>query len=465
MVETTLQPEPVEWRSLVERPDPAALAEERLATRDLLGLPVDRRVIATGHQAEIWHPGILAKDLAAAAVARTLEATGVPAIPLHFIADHDANDGGLLAYPTREIRRAGWRMLPAGSGRSLRDRSPATPTPPPSDGFPDPHVEAGLQAVHDAILRHRDAENLASQLGRATADLARPCTGPIERRSMSGLLETPIGGFLLRRMARDPSSCILAHDEALEADRQARAARTGRLPRGVARPLGGRAVPELPLWRDTPEGRRPVRIDEPIDPRTCRPRALLATALARLGPCDLFIHGTGGGLYDRVMESWLERWLGVELKDSLAPAVVATATLRLPIPVPDRIDSGEPPTPEGLHRLLSDPDLERSSAPIRPRLLRSIDRAPRGGRERREAYLALRAEVERARRRGHDRIEIYRRALLEGEERRRRLAVARDRTWAFPLHAPGVLGALSDSITGSFEAIGSTQASSNGLGR
>ncbi|MEE2972696.1 MAG: hypothetical protein VX672_06190, partial [Planctomycetota bacterium] len=124
MVETTLQPEPVEWRFLLERPGPTALADERLATRDLLGLPVDGRVIATGHQAEIWHPGILAKDLAAAAVARTLEATGVPAIPLHFIADHDANDGGLLAYPTREIRRAGWRMLPAGSGRSLRDRSP-----------------------------------------------------------------------------------------------------------------------------------------------------------------------------------------------------------------------------------------------------------------------------------------------------------------------------------------------------
>ena len=42
------------------------------ATRDALGLPTDVPLIATGHQPGRHHGGIVAKDMAAAAMARRL---------------------------------------------------------------------------------------------------------------------------------------------------------------------------------------------------------------------------------------------------------------------------------------------------------------------------------------------------------------------------------------------------------
>ncbi|MFT3686998.1 MAG: hypothetical protein QM783_19105 [Phycisphaerales bacterium] len=64
---------------------------------------------------------------------------------------------------------------------------------------------------------------------------------------------------------------------------------------------------------------------------------LLMTALLRWLGCDLFIHGLGGGAsgdeagggYDKVAERWFAHWLGNEA--ALAPSVVATATVLLPL--------------------------------------------------------------------------------------------------------------------------------------
>jgi hypothetical protein len=57
-----------------------------------------------------------------------------------------------------------------------------------------------------------------------------------------------------------------------------------------------------------------------------RPRALTTTMFARLFLSDWFIHGIGGGKYDQLTDLILEEWLGIQ-----PPAfAVATATLRLP---------------------------------------------------------------------------------------------------------------------------------------
>ena len=56
------------------------------------------------------------------------------------------------------------------------------------------------------------------------------------------------------------------------------------------------------------------------------PRALLLTALVRLGMCDLFIHGTGGLIYDRVTEQWFADWLG-QAEGSIAPMIGVTAAV------------------------------------------------------------------------------------------------------------------------------------------
>src|SRR6185295_16354495 len=109
---------------------------------------------------------------------------------------------------------------------------------------------------------------------------------------------------LLDRMRADRAACTLAYNRAV-----------ARHPSAHVRPLieePGRT--ELPLWRMPDQQGRPrlpvFASDLPgLDPSRLAPRALLMTALVRLEACYLFIHGTGGGQYDRITEAWLSGWL------------------------------------------------------------------------------------------------------------------------------------------------------------
>jgi len=76
-----------------------------------------------------------------------------------------------------------------------------------------------------------------------------------------------------------------------------------------------------------------------------RPKAITLTMFARLCLGDLFVHGVGGGRYDRVTDAIAEDLFGC----APTPYVVATATLHLPLP-------GEASGDErrGLERLLGD---------------------------------------------------------------------------------------------------------------
>ncbi len=62
-----------------------------------------------------------------------------------------------------------------------------------------------------------------------------------------------------------------------------------------------------------------------------RPRALTTTMYARLMLSDLFVHGIGGGRYDQLTDVIVQRFFGFKPPDFL----VATATLQLPIDLPD----------------------------------------------------------------------------------------------------------------------------------
>jgi hypothetical protein len=71
-----------------------------------------------------------------------------------------------------------------------------------------------------------------------------------------------------------------------------------------------------------------------------RTRALITTMFARVVLGDLFVHGIGGSKYDQLTDLLIERFLGLE-----PPAyLTATATLRLPVRLPQETD-------EDLHRV------------------------------------------------------------------------------------------------------------------
>ena len=65
-----------------------------------------------------------------------------------------------------------------------------------------------------------------------------------------------------------------------------------------------------------------------------RTRALITTMFARVVLGDLFVHGIGGSKYDQLTDMLIERFLGLE-----PPAyMTATATLRLPVRLPQETD-------------------------------------------------------------------------------------------------------------------------------
>src|SRR5690606_2124447 len=91
---------------------------------------------------------------------------------------------------------------------------------------------------------------------------------------------------------------------------------------------------ELPFWLlDREHGRRALYAEmveqDWFEPDLLATKALSLTASLRRELCDLFIHGTGGEVYDRATDAWIGAWLG----EDLAPAVAITADVYRSIPV------------------------------------------------------------------------------------------------------------------------------------
>jgi hypothetical protein len=143
----------------------------------------------------------------------------------------------------------------------------------------------------------------------------------------------------LDRLLADPVGCVRAYNRAAWA-----------YPEAGIRPLYfGRDVVELPLWAQGDGVCTPVYADlgdsktpqlftqgQSLDLTNAdtldylRPRAITLSAIMRSEVCDLFIHGSGGGVYDQVTERWWRDWVGQDL----APMAVVSADVYLPFEVP-----------------------------------------------------------------------------------------------------------------------------------
>lgn len=435
------------WRAPISRaPYEDQIDPESARFRRELGLPTDRAVVMTGHQASFWHAGILAKYLAVDAVAGLETDGGRPTAAAWCVPDHVAETPGLLAYPEalddsadNADAQGRWQrteidLLDAG-GRSIATGAPEA-------------IGERIEAVRAALASAVSDTDPAGQQIRAHADLLGARLGlrasaPVVRAST--LYETSAFGGLVARMKADPDACVRAYNAAV-----------ARHPDAGVRPLA-LDEGELPLWRIDKAGVPVAAFVDDLDdapPERIRPRALLFTGLLRARACDLFIHGTGGGVYDRVTEDWLRDWLGWEL----APAGVATATLTLDLGVPDVSSADLRRATWRAHHARHNPgfisgfivaesagDLEALQAQKRA-LVERIESTPRG--ERDGLYFEMHAMLERARA-DHAaglaaldaRVRTIRAALADR-------AVARDRTWPWVLHSDADLRALHDDIRG-----------------
>lgn len=166
------------------------------------------------------------------------------------------------------------------------------------------------------------------------------------------------------------------------------------------------------------------------------PRALFTTLYLRTFVFDWFVHGIGGALYDQITEDWAARWL----KISPGPIVAASLTLRLPL-APARSGQKELRNAQHLqHHLHWNPDLllapsqKDQQNDLMAELLRLRGENPEPGTAAKRRFHAIRKLIERLRDNtrgpldvGWDRVARLRDFVREEQ-------LVNNREFAYPLH-------------------------------
>lgn len=346
--------------------------------------PVDPALLVmTGHQPELYHPGIWVKDFL---LQRLAEETGATAIDV--VVDSDAFDRVELRVPC--LRPEAMRctsVLAVASPDSCFSSTPA-PTPKEVAAFREAGIEALATLPAPALTRHFAlfAETLASASGDA-GDLAEAIT--VARRRYEApagttYLELPLtlqattGAYLrfLTHLVLGAHAFCEAYNGELDAFRDRTSTRSAAQPFPNLRRTDD--LIELPFWWIEGGRRRSVWarserpaivvddvvvIDLTSDPEEAfslmlaaapmiAPKALALTMFERVFVADLFIHGVGGGRYDEVTDGVIRRFLGIEPPRY----AVASMTLHLPLGGHEVTEEEVAAVEQRLNRLQHNPD-------------------------------------------------------------------------------------------------------------
>jgi hypothetical protein len=347
----------------------------------------DDLIVATGHQPELYHPGVWIKDFL---LQRLAEETSATAIDL--VVDSDGFQVLGVSSPcmTPGVKRC-QQYLAIGSANGWYASAPV-----PSERDLNDFCAAAdnmLASLPAPAVRHHFAafcDDLKAALPRAEnlAELVTMSRRRYEEPAGSDYLELPVTQLGASRSFR-----TFVVDLALGAERFSEAYnaeladfRVVNKTRSPAQPFPDLATGdgsiELPLWLLGSEGRTSVIVRPtadggvllvgadgtaiaslPQDPAAATdvleasgaliaPKALALTTFVRLFACDLFIHGVGGGRYDRVTDGVCRRYYGVEPPEF----VVASITMYLPLGAHIVTDDEVADARARLNRLEHNPD-------------------------------------------------------------------------------------------------------------
>lgn len=388
-------PELSEWptavdanRSIIDRWEcgfgGSSVGEMRaLARREVLGLAVsyceslgipfdvpasDGPLVATGHQPDLYHPGVWIKVFAL----RRLAAR-VGGVALDLVVDTDTFEHVSLRVPDlgRPVRVT--EVVLASS--SAAGTYGGTPVPSASEVerfvAESSAAVAGLEASRTQTCFRAFAEVLGTAAAR-TDRLSDLVTAG--RREYEGgdarYLEVPVSQVATTEAFARFTAAVID-----EADRFARAYngalhsyRTERSIANKAQPFPdlkvGADLIELPFWILTSEGRRSVRLNvltrtlisdaipdthvaegfegafEAVRSLSGRivPRAVTLSLFVRVCLSDIFVHGTGGARYDAITDAVIREFLGVTPPAFAVASVSATLPLDIPTVDVKRLD-------------------------------------------------------------------------------------------------------------------------------
>lgn len=316
------------------------------ATPPLTAWPAlaEGRPIWTGHQPRFWHPGILAKYVAAD---RAMTAAGDTTSPLnHVVVDQDVQDPLALDVPVRRGDALTAVRIKLGPTRTdvPTGRQPAVAVVDPQlpDGT-DPRAAAGVQRIARVLREAEQAPTLAQQVAAALETLLAPhLTRPLRHHFATDLQRRDDFKQVTHDLLYNAQRAVHHYNQATAQDLGAGIAPLQREPFRVELPLWHlpRNAARQRVYADLADTKPLLTVEDgtPIDPAAdLAPRALFMTALLRSRrradgepACGLFIHGTGGGRYDQITERWWQAWRD----EALAPLAVATADRRLKFDAP-----------------------------------------------------------------------------------------------------------------------------------
>ncbi len=290
----------------------------------------DGPLIVTGHQPELFHPGVWAKNFAAHGLARR-----VNGLSLNLIADSDTLKDRTIRVPTLDGDPKIYGNPNRVEALPFADPGPELPYELSTVGHLSPFFRLGksfgkisakwpFQPMLPDLQNHYLADPKApigehfSRL-RRTQERAWGCQNlelPVSR-----LCRTDAWAEFVAAIERRLPEFTRVYNAAIVEYRRANRVRSINHPAPLLEPG------ERPFWRMTASGRdRPYAA---FPAGELRPRALTLTLFARLFFADLFIHGIGGGKYDEVTDAIIRGFFHCE-----PPAYqVLTLTAHLPFEV------------------------------------------------------------------------------------------------------------------------------------
>jgi hypothetical protein len=333
--------------------------------------------LMAGHQPELYHPGVWAKVFALNALARRMNAVGID-----IIVDNDIAKSAripvpvLAANPTEvhqqfvpydslngEVIYSEWqlqnRSIFAEVPQKIAELTRAWPYHPiaaeiwnlvPRAGWRNDNPSWALAAAR-ALQERRWIHELSSFPVELVTD--------VERLPVSNLGSFASYWHFVHHLISDLPRVQEVYNRCVRIYRQRERIRSKNHPVPDLERLGDWLEAPFWLWRSGPQARRQrlfvrrsanvwhlgdgqdewgiVPIDAPAwdwhaletaGVLCLRPRALTLTMFVRLCMADLFIHGIGGGLYDRLTDDIIRAYFGIEPPGYM----VVSGTLRLPLP-------------------------------------------------------------------------------------------------------------------------------------
>jgi hypothetical protein len=328
---------------------------------DKLDLPWGGPWIVTGHQPELFHPGVWIKSMATVELARAMGGT-----PIHVLIDNDTLKSSAIRVPAggpeqfvvghvpfdqwdREIPFEERRVVDEAIFRDFAERVRVTMSKLPFRPLVSAYWEEVLRAsrktpiVGERLAAGRRAIERAWGWGQTEVPLGRLCDTEsfaalwveIARRAIEfrDIYNDLLARY--RRRYKVRSKNHPASDLALEGDRCElpfwvwNSDQPERVPLWVTADTGQLWAGSTPLPRLLPS-HSPADAIRTLVPWKIRPRALITTLFLRGLVADWFIHGIGGGKYDEVTDDLLVGFLGWPSPPGMA---VLSGTLFLPGPV------------------------------------------------------------------------------------------------------------------------------------